>query len=326
MSSSSTPLDRPLDGGGGGWSAFNVSTDIMVAAIVFLFVVIVFVFFLHVYARIFWRRGDSDGADGRWRRRFVFAPDQDPALPTQRGLDPTVLKSLPVTTFLAEDFKDGGLECAVCLCELAEGENARLLPKCHHGFHVDCIDMWFQSHSTCPLCRSPVGPESASPEPRFVEIPSSDGVSGDGVFTESLNFPTNVLFWGTQDDVASGGAGGAATVVQSPREGTTNSSSSDSGLGSSSSSSSSSVGKSDGALVIEIPRREGFSLSSPRTPSPMPLSRFSSEEMRSPATRLRSLRRFLTRENRSSPSSVPCSPSGGDIEQGTVVAKSPMGL
>ncbi|KAK1280739.1 RING-H2 finger protein ATL60 [Acorus gramineus] len=321
MSSSSTPLDRPLDGGGR-WNVINVSTDVMVATIVFLFVVIVFVFFLHVYARVFWRRGDSADADGRRRRRFVFAPDQDPAFPAQRGLDPTVLKSLPVTAFRAEDFKDGGLECAVCLSELAEGENARLLPKCHHGFHVDCIDMWFQSHSTCPLCRSPVGQESASPEQRFMEIPSRDGVSGDGVFTESLNFPTNVLFWGTQDDVASG--------VQSPREGTTNSSSSDSGLGSSSSPSSSSssspVGKSGGALVIEIPRREGFWLSSPRTPSPMPLSRFSSEEMRSPATRLRSLRRFLTRENRSSPSSVPCSPSGGDIEQGTVVAKSPMGL
>jgi hypothetical protein len=32
----------------------------------------------------------------------------------------------------------------------------RLLPKCNHSFHINCIDMWFHSHSTCPICRSPV--------------------------------------------------------------------------------------------------------------------------------------------------------------------------
>ncbi|KAF4404524.1 hypothetical protein G4B88_005910 [Cannabis sativa] len=51
----------------------------------------------------------------------------------RRGLDTSVLQSIPVLVFQPEDFKDG-LECAVCLSDLAQGEKARLLPKCNHGF------------------------------------------------------------------------------------------------------------------------------------------------------------------------------------------------
>lgn len=29
-------------------------------------------------------------------------------------------------------------------------------PNCSHVFHVACIDTWFQTHSSCPLCRSGV--------------------------------------------------------------------------------------------------------------------------------------------------------------------------
>lgn len=44
----------------------------------------------------------------------------------------------------------------MCLSEFEEGETGRLLPKCKHSFHIECIDMWFHSNSTCPLCRAPV--------------------------------------------------------------------------------------------------------------------------------------------------------------------------
>ncbi|CAK9136520.1 unnamed protein product [Ilex paraguariensis] len=48
------------------------------------------------------------------------------------------------------------LYCSICLHDVAGGESYRKLPKCHHCFHVDCIDAWFQSNSTCPLCRSQI--------------------------------------------------------------------------------------------------------------------------------------------------------------------------
>ncbi|GAB2226112.1 hypothetical protein Droror1_Dr00021903 [Drosera rotundifolia] len=52
------------------------------------------------------------------------------------------------------------LECAVCLNEFENGETLRLLPKCSHGFHPECIDAWLFGHSNCPVCRSDLVPES----------------------------------------------------------------------------------------------------------------------------------------------------------------------
>ncbi|KAF1865942.1 hypothetical protein Lal_00041723 [Lupinus albus] len=35
-------------------------------------------------------------------------------------------------------------------------EILRLLPKCHHAFHLPCIDTWLASHTNCPMCRAPI--------------------------------------------------------------------------------------------------------------------------------------------------------------------------
>uniref|UniRef100_A0A8R7TQ88 RING-type E3 ubiquitin transferase n=1 Tax=Triticum urartu TaxID=4572 RepID=A0A8R7TQ88_TRIUA len=45
------------------------------------------------------------------------------------------------------------MDCAVCLAGLDDGEDARFLPGCGHGFHAQCVDRWLPSHTTCPLCR-----------------------------------------------------------------------------------------------------------------------------------------------------------------------------
>ncbi|KAL0296972.1 UNVERIFIED_CONTAM: RING-H2 finger protein ATL46 [Sesamum radiatum] len=69
------------------------------------------------------------------------------------GLDQAYIDALPV--FLYKDIM--GLkepfDCAVCLCEFSEQDKLRLLPLCSHAFHIDCIDTWLLSNSTCPLCR-----------------------------------------------------------------------------------------------------------------------------------------------------------------------------
>ncbi|KAI3449014.1 hypothetical protein Pfo_005679, partial [Paulownia fortunei] len=43
--------------------------------------------------------------------------------------------------------------CAICLNDIRGGDSYRKLPDCGHCFHARCIDAWFKSHSTCPLCR-----------------------------------------------------------------------------------------------------------------------------------------------------------------------------
>jgi E3 ubiquitin-protein ligase ATL10/75/76/77/78 len=45
-----------------------------------------------------------------------------------------------------------GTDCPICLGEFMDGEKVRVLPKCNHGFHVECIDTWLLSHSSCPTC------------------------------------------------------------------------------------------------------------------------------------------------------------------------------
>ncbi|CAL9153203.1 RING-H2 finger protein ATL64-like [Musa acuminata AAA Group] len=64
-------------------------------------------------------------------------------------------QSRPITVYRASHFEEG-IECAVCLSKLADGEEARLLPQCGHGYHRRCIDPWLRINDTCPLCRSRV--------------------------------------------------------------------------------------------------------------------------------------------------------------------------
>ncbi|KAG0601722.1 hypothetical protein M758_11G135100 [Ceratodon purpureus] len=70
-----------------------------------------------------------------------------------RGLDKAAVDALPIVHSTDLDDKDD-IECPVCLTEFEPEDNLRLLPACKHVFHQECIDAWFDAHSTCPLCRA----------------------------------------------------------------------------------------------------------------------------------------------------------------------------
>ncbi|CAL5053181.1 unnamed protein product [Urochloa decumbens] len=67
-----------------------------------------------------------------------------------------------------DDNGGGAAQCSVCLGTVLAGEMVRWLPLCKHLYHVECIDMWLASHTTCPLCRADVEPpgdnELAAPQ------------------------------------------------------------------------------------------------------------------------------------------------------------------
>ncbi|CAJ1971723.1 unnamed protein product [Sphenostylis stenocarpa] len=78
------------------------------------------------------------------------------------GLNQATIETFP--TFLYSDvkgFKIGKdtLACAVCLNEFQDDETLRMIPKCCHVYHPDCIDVWLTSHSTCPVCRANLVPQ-----------------------------------------------------------------------------------------------------------------------------------------------------------------------
>ncbi|KAG6581797.1 RING-H2 finger protein ATL3, partial [Cucurbita argyrosperma subsp. sororia] len=254
---------------------------VIVTAILVFLLVLVFVLLLQLYARWLWSRIEDPSplpveTRRRRRRRFEFSAIQDPN--SGRGLDPKILRSLPVLIFHPDDFKDG-LECAVCLSDLVEGEKAKLLHDCFHGFHSDCIDMWFESHSTCPLCRNPV---TAAADSGGLQ----DEDSASGLSSESPTFPTNVLIWGNQEQVTSAGA------CLEVEEG-----SSQNPFPATSSSASSSNPAAE--LVIDVQNDLQFPPLAPNEDGKLPV-----------VTRLRSLKRLLSRQRRVNP----CDPNSANVE------------
>ncbi|KAK7309503.1 hypothetical protein RJT34_06284 [Clitoria ternatea] len=162
-------------------------------AILFIIVILAVVFFilgiLHLLVRFLIKQRSSSSISQSNRY-----PDMSESDAYQRqlqqlfhlhdsGLDQAFIDALPVFYYkeiigLKEPF-----DCAVCLCEFLEQDKLRLLPLCNHAFHIDCIDTWLLSNSTCPLCRGTLySPGFAFENPVFdFEGPhEEDGVSGNG--------------------------------------------------------------------------------------------------------------------------------------------------
>ncbi|KAH7298180.1 hypothetical protein KP509_25G031000 [Ceratopteris richardii] len=83
-------------------------------------------------------------------------------------LDADILRSIPLVKFMRNPSQGSSLSsrttmrkvssCVVCLSPFEANETLKLLPPCRHAFHPACIDPWFETHSTCPICRSEVSP------------------------------------------------------------------------------------------------------------------------------------------------------------------------
>ncbi|OIV96193.1 hypothetical protein TanjilG_14870 [Lupinus angustifolius] len=72
------------------------------------------------------------------------------------GLHESIISAITVCKYKKGEGLIEGTECSVCLSEFQEDESLRLLPKCHHAFHLPCIDTWLASHTNCPMCRAPI--------------------------------------------------------------------------------------------------------------------------------------------------------------------------
>ncbi|KAE8706314.1 putative Argonaute protein group [Hibiscus syriacus] len=83
--------------------------------------------------------------------------------PRREGLDKAVIESFPVFEYSrVKDLETGkeAMECVVCLREFEDDETVRLMPRCSHVFHHDCINAWLAFHVTCPVCRVKLSPDS----------------------------------------------------------------------------------------------------------------------------------------------------------------------
>lgn len=100
----------------------------------------------------------EDDADVHGRRPGRRSqPGRSSTSKPQSGLDPEIVESLPFIQYkdlVADERRPKYFDCPVCLAAFDDNDSLRLLPECSHVFHSDCIDIWFRSHNTCPLCRA----------------------------------------------------------------------------------------------------------------------------------------------------------------------------
>ncbi|GJM86814.1 hypothetical protein PR202_ga02709 [Eleusine coracana subsp. coracana] len=161
-STQSPPQVQAASGGGGGGNG-RISP-----AVLFIIVILAVIFFisglLHLLVRLLMKKHHHRGASRGDSAASPHRPGaRDPAMDRQlqqlfhlhdSGLDQAFIDALPV--FAYREIIGGSKEpfdCAVCLCEFDGEDRLRLLPVCGHAFHLQCIDTWLLSNSTCPLCR-----------------------------------------------------------------------------------------------------------------------------------------------------------------------------
>ncbi|XP_076928427.1 putative E3 ubiquitin-protein ligase ATL44 [Bidens hawaiensis] len=100
---------------------------------------------LVVMARCAWLR----------RRSIIHRTRGHPS--ANKGIKKKLVEALPKLVYESgkEDkaAKLSSGDCAICLTEYSDGDEIRVLPPCGHGFHVECVDKWLGSHSSCPSCR-----------------------------------------------------------------------------------------------------------------------------------------------------------------------------
>ncbi|XWS07618.1 hypothetical protein CRYUN_Cryun41cG0004700 [Craigia yunnanensis] len=118
--------------------------------VIFLFAIVLIFTLIFVYARLvcgFYRDTPSPTSH-----------EPSPPPPQPRGLDPATINAFPITMVTRGKALES--ECCICLGVFEDGEKVKVLPKCQHSYHSECVDRWLSAESSCPLCRASLRVES----------------------------------------------------------------------------------------------------------------------------------------------------------------------
>ncbi|KDP45788.1 hypothetical protein JCGZ_17395 [Jatropha curcas] len=193
-------------------SISSYDTNIMLAALISLLVVILFVLLLHLYAKCLLERSrHRSRASSSISVSQILHPRPSSfhnfttissisSSPAKNGLDPSIISSIPLFVYREEE-KEECLDCVICLSVFEENEICRRLKKCGHCFHVECIDMWLHFHSNCPICRAPAASSNEdgdckmeivigtdTEEPNSDENENSNGSSSSSSCNSSMGY------------------------------------------------------------------------------------------------------------------------------------------
>lgn len=190
-------------------------------AVLFIIIILAVIFFIsglvHLLVRYIFKHHPSSSSphsnntdNGRYPRDFSGTDALQRQLQQlfhlhDSGLDQAFIDALPVFLYKEIVGAKEPFDCAVCLCEFSEEDKLRLLPVCSHAFHINCIDTWLLSNSTCPLCRGSLfipGLAFENPVFDFDDPRDEEGVAGDR--EDGFSLPANQK----PPDLEEGGGGG----------------------------------------------------------------------------------------------------------------------
>ncbi|CAI9780634.1 unnamed protein product [Fraxinus pennsylvanica] len=159
-------------------------------AVLFIIVILAVLFFVSGFLHLLVRFLTKSSSSSQSNRNLVVSGSDALQRQLQQlfnlhdsGLDQAFIDALPVFMYKEIEGSQEPFDCAVCLCEFSEKDQLRLLPMCSHAFHINCIDTWLLSNSTCPLCRGTLfnpGFSTANPIFDYDDFREEDG------------YPTNV--------------------------------------------------------------------------------------------------------------------------------------
>ena len=158
---------------------------------------------------------ESDAADGMSSDSFRENGDRCiDSEPNTAGTieDGTPSQPAPISPSGSEasEMYESSTCCPICIEEFEAGEILRVLPRCKHLFHTECILPWLtKRQGCCPQCRTPVLPDEfqqRSRSPRSSPLRRSSGLSStrrerDGQQTEEsdTSLSGTRLFSGTEE-------------------------------------------------------------------------------------------------------------------------------
>ncbi|KAL1556344.1 RING-type E3 ubiquitin transferase [Salvia divinorum] len=136
--------------------------------VIIILTIVLLIFFFAGFFSIYFCRCFMQNLLCTWhlRRSTTAAPAGGAAAAPGAGLDPSIVDSFPTFTYsTVKDYTKEryGVECAICLVEFRSSDVLRLLTACCHVFHRECIDLWLESHKTCPVCRRDLNSPLQSP-------------------------------------------------------------------------------------------------------------------------------------------------------------------
>ncbi|KAL5778530.1 hypothetical protein ACOSQ2_009267 [Xanthoceras sorbifolium] len=99
----------------------------------------------------------------------------------EMGLKKELREMLPIIIY-KESFSIRDTLCSVCLGDYQAEDKLQQIPACGHAFHMDCIDHWLATHTTCPLCRLSLLAYAKTPSdsPYTPQETSQDAENTDG--------------------------------------------------------------------------------------------------------------------------------------------------